>query len=138
MTANEGTKRERQGRRLPVSLALRLSDCIVRFLLSAVLAGAELMGGHALFALSFVGVCEPGLDGLAALLGAALGYLSFQGLIGGLRYIAAAMMVYAVTLALGEFELYRRRWFMPAVTAALNALVGFVYQSAAGWARETA
>ena len=135
MTANEGTKREKQGRRLSVSLALRLSDCIVRFLLSAVLAGAELMGGHALFALSFVGVCEPGLDGLAALLGAALGYLSFRGLIGGLRYIAAAMMVYAVALALGEFELYRQPWFMPAAAAALNAMVGFVYQSAAGWAR---
>ena len=79
MTANEGTKRDKQGRRLSVSLALRLSDCVVRFLLSAVLAGAELMGGHALFALSFVGVCEPGLDGLAALLGASLGYLSFRG-----------------------------------------------------------
>ena len=135
MTANEGTKREKQGRRLSVPLALRLSDCVVRFLLSAVLAGAELMGGHALFALSFVGVCEPGLDGLAALLGAALGYLSFQGLIGGLRYIAAAMMVYAVALALGEFGIYRLPWFMPAVAAALNGLVGFVYQSAAGWGR---
>ena len=135
MTANEGTKRGKQGRRLSVSLALRLSDCIVRFLLSAVLAGAELMGEHALFALSFVGVCEPGLEGLAALLGASLGYLSFRGLVGGLRYIAAAMMVYAVALALGEFEIYRRRWFMPAAAAALNGMVGFVYQSAAGWGR---
>jgi len=53
----------------------------------------------------------------------------------GLRYIAASMMVYAVALALGEFELYRRPWFMPAVAAALNGMVGFVYQSAAGWGR---
>ncbi len=135
MTANEGTKREKRGRKLSVPIAMRLSDCAVRFLLAAVLAGAELMGGHALFALSLVGVCQPGGEGLAALLGAALGYLSFRGLIGGLRYIAASMMVYAVALALGEFELYRRPWFMPAVAAAVNGMVGFVYQSAAGWGR---
>ena len=135
MTANEGTKREKRGRGLSVPVIMRLSDCAVRFLLAAVLAGAELMGGHALFALALVGVCEPGMEGLAALLGAALGYLSFRGVVEGLRYIAAAMMIYAVSLALGEFELYRRRWFMPAVAAAVNGVVGFVYQSAAGWGR---
>ena len=135
MTANEGTRREKRGRRLSVSMAMRLSDWAVRFLLTAVLAGAELMGGHAPFALALVGVCPPGGEGFAALLGASLGYLSFRGVIGGLRYIAAAMMVYAVALALGEFELYRRRWFMPGVAAFVNGVVGFVYQSAAGWGR---
>ncbi len=136
MTANEGTRREKRGRGLSVPMAMRLSDWAVRFLLSAVLAGAELMGGHAPFALALVGVCRPGAEGFAALLGAALGYLSFRGLIAGLRYIAAAMMVYAVTLALGEFELYRRPWFMPGVAAVINGVVGFVYQSAGGtgWA----
>jgi stage II sporulation protein E len=135
MTANEGTKREKRGRGLSVPVMMRLSDCAVRFLLAAVLAGAELMGGHALFALALVGVCEPGMEGLAALVGAALGYLSFRGVVEGLRYIAAAMMIYAVSLAMGEFELYHRRWFMPAVAAAVNGVVGFVYQSAAGWGR---
>ena len=135
MTANEGTRREKRGRGLSVPMAMRLSDWAVRFLLSAVLAGAELMGGHAPFALALVGVCRPGAEGFAALLGAALGYLSFRGVVEGLRYIAASMMVYAVALALGEFELYRRPWFMPAVAAALNGMVGFVYQSAAGWGR---
>ena len=135
MTANEGTRREKQGRQVDLPMVMRLSDCAVRFLLSAVLAGAELMGGHSLFALALVGVCKPGLEGLAALLGAALGYLSFRGVLEGLRYIAAAMMVYAVALAMGEFEIYHRPWFMPAVTAALNGMVGFVYQSAAGWGR---
>ncbi len=135
MTANEGTRREKQGRDLSVPIMMKLSDCGVRFLLSAVLAGAELMGGHSLFALALVAVCNPGLEGLAALFGAALGYLSFWGVVEGLRYIAAAMMVYAVALALGEFPLYRRPWFMPGVAAAVNGMVGFVYQSAAGWGR---
>ena len=138
MTANEGTRREKQGRQLSVPVVMRLSDCGVRFLLSAVLAGAELMGGHSLFALALVAVCKPGMEGLAALLGAALGYLSFRGVLEGLRYIAASMMVYAVALAMGEFEIYHRPWFMPAAAAALNGMVGFVYQSAAGWGRGSA
>ena len=135
MTANEGTRREKRRRGLSAPVVMQLSDCGVRFLLSAVLAGAELMGGHALFALALVGVCQPGAEGLAALVGAALGYLSFRGVVEGLRYIAASMMIYAVSLALGEFEIYRRPWFMPAAAAALNGMVAFVYQSAAGWGR---
>ena len=135
MTANEGTRREKQRRQIPLPTMMRLSDCAVRFLLAAVLAGAELMGGHSLFALALTAVCGPGLEGLAALLGAALGYLSFRGVLEGLRYIAASMMVYAVALAMGEFEIYHRPWFMPAVAAALSGMVGFVYQSAAGWGR---
>lgn len=135
MTAKENAgRRERSERKgLSVPFAMKLSDCLVRFLLGAVLAGAEISGGRALFGLAFVGVCRPGMEGLAALLGTAVGYLSFRGFVGGLRYIAAAMMVYAVALAMGEFNLYRRVWFMPAVAAVLNGLVGFVYQSAAGW-----
>ena len=135
MTANEGTRREKRGRQLSMPTVIRLSEWGMRFLLTAVLAGAELMGGHSLFALSLVAVCRPGAEGLAALFGAALGYLSFRGVVEGLRYIAASMMVYAVALALGEFELYRRPWFMPGVAAVINGVVGFVYQSAAGWGR---
>ena len=133
MVAKERPERDRPPRRLPLAVVMRLSGCLVRFLLAAVLSGAEILDGRALFALSFVGICRPGAEGLAALLGAAMGYLSFRGFVGGLRYIAASMMVYAVILAAGEFPLYRKRWFMPCVCALLNGAVGFVYQAAAGW-----
>lgn len=133
MLTKENAMGDKPARRLPAAAALRLSDCGVRFLLAAVLAGAELLGGHSLFALALVAVSGPGLEGVSALLGAALGYLSFWGLAEGLRYIAASMMIYAIALALGEFRIYRKVWFMPAVAAALNGLVGFVYQSASGW-----
>lgn len=130
------------GRLLPVHrerswlLVARGSECGIRFLLAAVLAGAELFGGHALFALALVGVARNGADGLATLLGAAFGYLSFHGFVEGLRYIAAAMMVYAVFLALRDFQICRRPWFMPLTAALLNGLVGFVYLSAGGWDME--
>lgn len=133
MLAKERSGRDRPARRIPLPNALRLSGCLVRFMLAAVLSGAEILDGRALFALALVGVTSPGLEGLSALLGAALGYLSFRGFVEGLRYIAACMMIYAVALAAGEFNIYRRKWFMPGVAATLNALVGFVYQAAAGW-----
>ncbi len=133
MLTKENTMGDKPARRLPASVALRLSDCGVRFLLAAVLAGAELLGGHALFALALVGISGAGAEGIAALLGAILGYLSFRGVVEGLRYVAASMMVYAISLALGEFRIYHKSWFMPAVAALLNGLVGFVYQSALGW-----
>ena len=63
MTANEGTRREKRGRQLSMPTVIRLSEWGMRFLLTAVLAGAELMGGHSLFALSLVAVCAPGAEG---------------------------------------------------------------------------
>lgn len=133
MFTKERGGESRPARRLPVRAAMRLSDGLVRFLLAAALAGAEVLEGHALFAVAMIGVCRPGLEGFCALLGAALGYLTFRGFVGGLRYVAACMMIYAVSLALGDYPFCRRRWFMPVLCAALNGLVGFVYQSAAGW-----
>lgn len=133
MTAKEETRRRSGQRTLRLPLVMRLCECAIRFLLSAVLAGTEIFGGHALFGVAMVGVTGSGVEGFSALLGAALGYLSFWGFLEGLRYIAAAMMIFAVALALYDFNIYRRPWFMPLVSAALNGLVGFVYLSAGGW-----
>ena len=100
MTAKEETRRRRGRRQLRLNVVMRLSECAIRFLLAAALAGTEIFGGHALFALAMVGVAGSGLEGFITLLGAALGYLSFQGFLEGLRYIAAAMMIFAVAMAM--------------------------------------
>ena len=133
MTAKEEFAGGAGQRTLRIPLLLRLSECLIRFLLAAALAGAEVFEGHALFGLAMVGVTGAGLEGFITLLGAALGYLSFRGFLEGLRYIAASMMIFAVGMALYDFRIYRRPWFMPLVSAALNGLVGFVYLSAGGW-----
>lgn len=134
MTGNEGALGRvwSKGRRV-MPLRARLGECAIAFLLTAVLTGAEFLEGHAFFALALVAVWGPGWEGVCALLGATLGYLSFLGFVDGLRYIAASMMVYAVALAVGEFRIYRKAWFMPLMAAVLNGAVGFVYQSARGW-----
>ena len=138
MTAKEDSGQRRAGRTLRVPVLMRLSQCAIRFLLAAVLSGAQVFGGHSLFGLAMVGVSGTAPEGFAALLGAAFGYLSFLGFLEALRYIAAAMMIFAVGMAMYEFRISRTAWFMPAVSAALNALVGFVYLSAGGWSRERA
>lgn len=138
MTAKQEARRRTGRRELRLPAVMKLSECAIRFLLAAVLAGTEIFGGHALFGVAMVGVAGAGLEGFSTLLGAALGYLSFRGFLEGLRYIAAAMMIFAVGMALCDFNIYRRPWFMPLVSAALNGLVGFVYLSAGGWDGEKA
>lgn len=112
---------------------VRGAEYLIRFALSAVLAGAEILDGCAPFGLSMVGCSGSGLGGFAALLGACFGYLSFRGLADGLRYVAAAILIFSVAFAFFDIRLYRRSWFMPVVTAALSGATGFVYLGEGGW-----
>lgn len=133
LTKEEWLKKggERPAIRLPAVLSMAENG--IRFLLSAVLAGAELFGGGSMCGVAMVGACGAGSGGAAALLGAAFGYLCFRGLEGGLRYIAASVLVFAVAFALGNAPLCRRRWFMPLVAASINGTVAFIYLSEVGW-----
>ena len=112
---------------------VRLAECMIRLLLGALLAGAQLFGGYAPFGLGMVACAGSGLDGLCALLGACFGYLSFQGFVQGLRYVAAAILVYSVSFAFYDVRLCRKTWFMPAAAAVMDGITGFVYLSERGW-----
>ena len=112
---------------------VRGAEYLIRFTLAGVLAGAEILDGCAPFGLSMVGCSGSGLGGFAALLGACFGYLAFRGLAEGLRYVAAAILIFSVAFAFFDIKLYRRGWFMPAVTAALSGATGFVYLGEGGW-----
>lgn len=129
MTAREDKLRRTV--RLPV--VMDAAEHATRFLLAAVLAGAEIFGGYAMCGTAVTAVSGAGISGLAALLGACFGYLCFRGFVGGLRAIAACILVYAVSCAFGDASFYRRSWFMPAAAAAINAVVGFIYLSEGGW-----
>ncbi len=111
----------------------RGAECAMRFLLGAVLAGGELFGGYAPFGVGLVACSGSGMDGLCALLGAAMGYLSFRGFVEGLRYAAACVLVFSVAFAFYDVKFYARSWFMPLVAAAMDAVTGFVYLSDAAW-----
>ena len=112
---------------------VRAAEYLIRFTLGAVLAGADIFGGYAPFGLSMVGCSGSGVDGFSALLGACVGYLSFRGLTEGLRYVAAAMLIFSVSFAFFDVRPYKRTWFMPLVSALLSGATGFVYLGEGGW-----
>ena len=116
---------------------VRTAECVIRFLLGALLAGAEIFGGYAPFGLGLVGASGSGLDGFCALLGACFGYLTMQGLPEGLRYTAACILVFSVAFAFFDVKAYRKPWFMPLAAGGMDAVTGFVYLSDQGWTRES-
>lgn len=109
------------------------AECLIRLLLGAVLSGATVLESAAPFGLAMVACSGPGVGGFAALLGTCFGYLVFRGFTEGLRYVAAAILVFSVSFAFYDLALCRKSWFMPAATALLSGCTGFTALSRANW-----
>ncbi len=108
---------------------VRLAEYVIRLLLACMLAGAEIFGGYAPFALGMVGASGTGLEGFAALLGSCVGYLAFRGFVAGLPYVAACILTFSVSFAFYDVKVCRQSWFLPVVAALLRGVTGFVYLS---------
>ncbi len=121
---------------LRAPVLVRAAECVIRFLLGAMLAGAEIFGGNAPFGIGLVGASGSGVDGFCALLGACFGYLTMGGLTEGLRYVAAGILVFSVAFAFFDVGFYRKSWFMPLAAAAINGATGLLYLSEQGWSPE--
>lgn len=105
------------------------AEYLIRMLLGALLAGAEIFGGYAPFALGLTAASGAGLEGLSALLGACFGYICFRGFLDGLPYVAACILTFSVSFAFYDVKLYRQGWFMPVIAALLGGVTEFVYLS---------
>ena len=110
----------------PKQLA-RLLGWGIRFFLAAGLTAVQLPGGGAPFALGCMAAAGTGGDGVAALLGTALGSLLFQDFEAGLPHLATAVLILTASVALHDI-----RWFQrPAVPAVcvggLTLTVGMIY-----------
>ena len=114
-------------------MLIQAAECARRFILGAVLSRSEILSGYAPFALGWIGASGSGPGGFAALLGSALGYLLGLGLVEGLRYVAAGILIYATAFALCDLRIYRMEWFMPLAAGGVTAVTGFIYLSEAGW-----
>lgn len=121
---------------LQTPAVLTLLECGGRLLLSIVLASARVLEHYSPFALGFVAASGSGPGGFCALIGASMGYLSSLGLVSGLRYVSAAILIYAVAFAFYDLKLYESAWFMPLCSAAMGGLTGVVYLSEEGWQRQ--
>jgi len=100
--------------------------CTVYLLLGLIMACSKVLESGAPFGMSMVACAGPGLSGVFALAGAALGYLLGGGLEWGIRYIAAAVLIYTVSFVFHELQIYRQSFFMPAASALVMCLTGIL------------
>ena len=101
------------------------------FLLGAAMGAGRLFSGCGPFGIAAVSAAGSDLFGLACLLGAGAGYLLTGGVYPALRYIATAVMVFAVGFLARSEKMKARRWFMPLAAAALTGLTGVLYTARA-------
>ena len=99
--------------------------CVFYALMGFLLSQARVLEDGAPFGMAFVACAGSGLSGVCALIGASLGYLS-GGLAWGIRYVAAAVMVYTIGFLFHELSLSRTAFFMPSAAAAVMALTGLL------------
>lgn len=109
------------------------AECARNLVLGLILSRSVILSDYAPFALGWIGAAGSGIGGFFALLGAMAGYLLGMGLVDGLRYVAAGILIYATAFALYDLRIYRKPWFMPLSTAVMTAVTGFIYLSEAGW-----
>ena len=104
------------------------------FLLGFTMACARVLETGGPFGMALVAAAGPGGAGVAALLGASLGYLVTGGLDWSLRYIAACVLIYTVSYVFQDQQLVKERLFMPTAAAAVMVMTGwlgsFAYESA--------
>ncbi len=70
---------------------------VVYLIGGVLLASARLLGAAGPFGMAAVAASGAGLNGVAALIGAAIGYIISCGLAGSIRYLAAIVLVYTIS-----------------------------------------
>ena len=111
----------------------RIVQGCIRMLLSAVLAGAQVLDGRAPFGVAMTAASGGGIPGGGAVLGACLGSLCQLEVTQGLRYASAAMLCYAAAFALYDIKALRRSWTMPVVGSAAVAFTGIASHTRWAW-----
>lgn len=94
---------------------------VVHLIGGVLLASARLLGAAGPFGMAAVAASGAGLNGVAALIGAAIGYIISCGLAGSIRYLAAIVLVYTISFAFQDTKLASKSVFAPA-TASVSAL----------------
>ena len=116
-------KRPGRGMDMRFLLALR---CGIYMLMGLTMSWARVMGSGAPFGMAMVACSGPGISGVFALCGASTGYLLSGGLDWGIRYVAASVLVYTVAFVFHELDMYKSVYFMPAASALVMGLTGFL------------
>lgn len=100
--------------------------CGIYMLLGFMMSCARILENGAPFGMAMVACSGPGITGVFALAGSSLGYLVSGGVDWGIRYIAAAVLVYTIAFVFHETSLCRQPYFMPSAAGLVMALTGFL------------
>lgn len=100
--------------------------CGIYMALGLAMACARVLENGAPFGMAMVACSGAGVSGVFALAGAALGYLISGGIEWGIRYIAAAVLVYTIAFVFHELEIYKNPYFMPSAAALVMGFTGFL------------
>lgn len=99
---------------------------IVHLIGGVLLASARLLGAAGPFGMAAVAASGAGLNGVFCLAGAAVGYILSAGLAGGIRYLAAVVLVYTVSFAFQDTRIGKARVFAPTAAGAAALLTGIL------------
>ena len=99
---------------------------LVCFVGGFVMSAARVLQTGGPFGIAAVAAAGAGLNGAACLLGAALGYIAFNGLGRGIRYLAAVMLAFTVEFAFQDTRLYKKALFAPVTAATACCATGFL------------
>jgi len=99
----------------------------IRFFLAAALTASQTPGGYAPFALGCVAAAGPGGEGIAALVGAAVGALLFLEFMDALPFLAVAVLLVAMATAFRGIRLPDRPWIAPVASTGLFLAVAGIY-----------
>ncbi len=98
----------------------------VNFLLGFAMPFARVFGVCAPFGLGMVARSGGGGAGALCLAGAALGYIVSGGFDWGIRYVAAAVLIYTASFVFQGITASGAWWFMPLITTAVTAVTGLL------------
>ncbi len=96
---------------------VRSAYAMLSFLAGFLISAARLLGSGSPFGVAAVAASGSGIYGVGCLIGTALGYIVTGGVAWGIRYSAAAMIVYTVQFAMQDTKLASMRLFSPTVAA---------------------
>ena len=104
----------------------RIGGYLINFALGFAMSCARIFGIAAPFGIGIVAQAGAGFSGLACLIGTCLGYFATGGFDWGIRYVAAAVLIYTASFMFQDIKLSRTSWFMPAIAGTVTAVTGFL------------
>lgn len=98
----------------------------LNFLLGFSTSFARVFSVSAPFGVAMVARSGGGSAGASCLIGSVLGYIVSGGFDWGIRYVAAAVLVYTASFVFQSIAVYDNQWFMPLMTAGICLITGLL------------